>query len=391
MQWWSRPKYRKILFQIFAALGVAAFFAFIGFNAYLNLGKIDQDISFAFLREPAGFRISQRPIAYRLGDSYGRVFVIGLLNTLMVSLLSIVTSSALGIFTGVLRLSPNWLVRKMAGGYVDIFRNVPLLLQLFFWYFSVLAFLPSPRASTLSLGCGFEPHACLLVLNNRGLSIAALRWNALLQQGVAMMAVGAVVGLFLHRWNRRRQRDSGRVIPFWWVYPLLIFVIPLGVCFLRLTPRDLELPRLAGFNYHGGITILPELMALWLAMTLYSGAYIAEYVRAGIQSVARGQHEAAASLGLSQARIMTLVILPQALRVIVPPLTNQYLNVIKNSSLATAIAYPDLVSVFTGTSLNQTGRAIEIIAMTMAVYLVISLIISFAMNRYNRRVQLAER
>lgn len=391
MQWWSRPKYRKILFQISAALLVVAFFVFIGVNTYYNLDKINQDISFTFLGDPAGFRIGQHLIPYQFGDSYGRVFVIGLLNTLLVSLLAIVTSSVLGIFIGVLRLSPNWLLRKMAGWYVAIFRNVPLLLHLFFWYFAVLAFLPPPRTSTLALGCGFAPDACLVVLNNRGLSIASVSWNAFLREGGMMIVIGVVISLVLFLWNRRRQRKNGRMIPLWWLYLLLILVIPPGLFFLRMAPQDYNLPRLVGFNYHGGITILPELMALWLALTLYSAAYIAEYVRAGIQSVDRGQREAAVSLGLSEARIMTLVILPQALRVIVPPLTNQYLTVIKNSSLATAIAYPDLVSVFTGTALNQTGRAIEIIAMTMAVYLLISLIISFAMNRYNHRIQLKER
>ena len=386
MQWWGRPKYRKIFFQLAAAGLVVAFFAFVVVNTYVNLGNIHQDISFAFLEDPAGFRISQRPIPYQLGDSYGRVFVIGLLNTLLVSLLAIITSSALGVFIGVLRLSRNWLLKQIAGWYVDIFRNVPLLLQLFFWYFAVLAFLPSPRDSSLKWGCGSDRDTCLFVLNNRGLSTFSVKWDALSQGLVSMMALAIVIALALYLVNRHRQRDTGRVISLWWLYLLLIFVLPLGVYLLRATPQAYELPRLAGFNYQGGITILPELMALWLAMTLYSAAYIAEYVRAGIQSVAPGQREAAASLGLSETRIMTMVILPQALRVIVPPLTNQYLNVVKNSSLATAIAYPDLVSVFTGTSLNQTGRAIEIIAMTMAVYLLISLIISFVMNRYNRRL-----
>ena len=358
-------------------------------NTAVNMASRGMSLSFAFLDNPAGFAVSQHLLPYQESDSYARVFVVGLLNTLLVSALAIVAATILGTVVGVLRVSRNWLMRQLAVVYVELFRNVPLLLQLFFWYFAVLAVLPAPRASTLRWGCG--EAGCLAALSNRGLVLAAPLWQAALQWAVAALASGVIAAFLLRAWNHRRQQRSGQVLRLWWAYGLLVVVLPLAVFFTLVEPTQVSRPLLQGFNFRGGMTLLPELLALWLALSLYSASYVAEYVRSGIASVPRGQYEAAESLGLPPARVMRLVVLPQALRVMVPPLTSQFANVVKNSSLATAIAYPDLVSVFTGTALNQTGRAVEIIVMTMAVYLVISLVISLLMNGYNRRVRLVER
>ena len=358
-------------------------------NTAANMAARGMSLSFAFLDNPAGFAVSQHLLPYQESDSYARVFVVGLLNTLLVSALAIVAATIIGTVVGVLRVSRNWLMRQLAAVYVELFRNVPLLLQLFFWYFAVLAVLPAPRASTLRWGC--EEAGCLAALSNRGLALAAPLWQAALQWAVAAFVSGVIAAFLLRAWNRRRQRRSGQVLRLWWAYGLLVVVLPLAVFFTLVEPAQVSRPLLQGFNFRGGVTLLPELLALWLALSLYSASYVAEYVRSGIASVPRGQYEAAESLGLPPARVMRLVVLPQALRVMVPPLTSQFANVVKNSSLATAIAYPDLVSVFTGTALNQTGRAVEIIVMTMAVYLVISLVISLLMNGYNRRVRLVER
>ena len=358
-------------------------------NTAANMAAHGMSLSFAFLDNPAGFAVSQHLLPYQESDSYARVFVVGLLNTLLVSALAIVAATILGTVVGVLRVSRNWLMRQLAAVYVELFRNVPLLLQLFFWYFAVLAVLPAPRASTLRWGC--EEAGCLAALSNRGLVLAAPLWQAALQWAVAALVSGVIVAFLLRTWNRRRQQRSGQVLRLWWAYLLLIVALPLAAFALRVEPSQLSRPLLQGFNFRGGVTLLPELMALWLALSLYSASYIAEYVRSGIASVPRGQYEAAEALGLPPARVMRLVILPQALRVMVPPMTSQFLNIVKNSSLATAIAYPDLVSVFTGTALNQTGRAVEIIGLTMAVYLAISLLISLAMGVYNRRIRIVER
>ena len=358
-------------------------------NTAANMAAHGMSLSFAFLDNPAGFAVSQHLLPYQESDSYARVFVVGLLNTLLVSALAIVAATIIGTVVGVLRVSRNWLMRQLAAVYVELFRNVPLLLQLFFWYFAVLAVLPAPRASTLRWGC--EEAGCLAALSNRGLVLAAPLWQAALQWAVAALVSGVIAAFLLRAWNRRRQQRSGLVLRLWWAYALLVVVLPLAVFFTLVEPAQVSRPLLQGFNFRGGLTLLPELLALWLALSLYSASYVAEYVRSGIASVPRGQYEAAESLGLPPARVMRLVVLPQALRVMVPPLTSQFANVVKNSSLATAIAYPDLVSVFTGTALNQTGRAVEIIVMTMAVYLVISLVISLLMNGYNRRVRLVER
>ena len=386
---WYAASFRRALFQFLLLALIVVVAAMLWRNTAANMAARGLVFSFAFLDNPAGFAVSQHLLPYQESDSYGWLFVIGLLNTLLVSLLAVVAATLVGVVVGVLRVSRNWLLRKLAAVYVEVFRNIPLLLQLFFWYFAVLAVLPAPRASSLRLGC--DEAGCLAVLSNRGLSLIAPLWQSALQTALALCAVGVVLAALLARWNRRRQVQSGRVLRLWWVYALFIVALPLAAFALLVEPAQLSRPLLQGFNFRGGVTLLPELMALWLALSLYSASYIAEYVRSGIASVPRGQYEAAEALGLPPARVMRLVILPQALRVMVPPMTSQFLNIVKNSSLATAIAYPDLVSVFTGTALNQTGRAVEIIGLTMAVYLAISLLISLAMGVYNRRIRIVER
>ena len=386
---WYAASFRRALFQFLLLALIVVVAVMLWRNTAANMAARELVFSFAFLDNPAGFAVSQHLLPYQESDSYGWLFVIGLLNTLLVSLLAIVAATLVGVVVGVLRVSRNWLLRKLAAVYVEVFRNIPLLLQLFFWYFAVLAVLPAPRASTLRLGC--DEAGCLAVLSNRGLSLIAPLWQSAAQAALALFVVGIVCAWLLHRWNRRRQAQSGRVLRLWWVYALFIVALPLAAFALLVEPAQLSRPLLQGFNFRGGVTLLPELMALWLALSLYSASYIAEYVRSGIASVPRGQYEAAEALGLPPARVMRLVILPQALRVMVPPMTNQFLNIVKNSSLATAIAYPDLVSVFTGTALNQTGRAVEIIGLTMAVYLAISLLISLVMTLYNRRIRIVER
>ena len=383
---WYAASFRRALFQFLLLALIVVVAAMLWRNTAANMAARGLVFSFGFLDNPAGFAVSQHLLPYQESDSYGWLFVIGLLNTLLVSLLAIVAATLVGVVVGVLRVSRNWLLRRLAAVYVEVFRNIPLLLQLFFWYFAVLAVLPAPRASTLRLGC--DEAGCLAVLSNRGLSLIAPLWQSALQTALALCAVGVVLAALLARWNRRRQVQSGQVLRLWWAYALLIVALPLAAFALRVEPSQLSRPLLQGFNFRGGVTLLPELMALWLALSFYSASYIAEYVRSGIASVPRGQYEAAEALGLPPARVMRLVILPQALRVMVPPMTSQFLNIVKNSSLATAI---DLVSVFTGTALNQTGRAVEIIGLTMAVYLAISLLISLAMGIYNRRIRIVER
>jgi general L-amino acid transport system permease protein len=374
---WNNPRIRAVLIQgavLATVLGVAAFLIH---NTLHNLEQRGIASGFGFLSSEAGFGIIQTLVSYDESSSYGRAFLVGLLNTLLVSGLGIVLASLLGLLIGIGRLSRNWLVARLAGAYVEVFRNIPLLLQLFFWYFAVLRALPPPRQS-LTLGQ-------VVFLNIRGLYLPrpvpqpGFGW-VLVAAGVAL--VGAVL---LCHWARRRQRRVGRLVVG------LVAGLPLATGLLTGLPLSWEYARLQGFNFSGGLVLIPELIALVLALSIYTAAFIAEIVRAGIESVSRGQTEAAYALGLSPGQTLRLVVIPQAMRLMVPPLTNQYLNLTKNSSLAPAIAYPDLVSVFAGTVLNQTGQAIEVIGITMAVYLCISLAIALLMGWYSRRTTLAER
>ncbi|HHF3229688.1 TPA: amino acid ABC transporter permease [Vibrio diabolicus] len=377
------PAFRSAIFQIIAIAALVFFFYTIINNALNNLDARGIATGFGFLNQEAGFGIGLTLIEYDETYSYGRTFIIGLLNTALVSVLGIMLATVIGFTMGVARLSSNWLVSRLAAVYIETFRNIPLLLQIFFWYFAVLQALPSPRQS-LSLGEA-------IFLNVRGLYFPAPEMEPGSGFVIAALIFGVIASLLINVWANNKQRLTGQQTPMGRIALGLVVGLPLIVYFLAGMPISLNYPELKGFNFQGGISIIPELAALLLALSVYTASFIAEIVRSGINAVSHGQTEAAMSLGLPRAKTLKLVVIPQALRIIIPPLTSQYLNLTKNSSLAMAIGYPDLVSVFAGTTLNQTGQAIEIIAMTMGVYLTLSLITSALMNLYNRKVALVER
>ncbi|MCB1800876.1 MAG: amino acid ABC transporter permease [Gammaproteobacteria bacterium] len=380
---WRQPAFRALVFQVVLVLAIAAFGYYLLSNTLQNMAQRGITTGFGFLSNEAGFGILQSLIPYDETYTYGRTFFVGLLNTLLVAALGIFFATVIGFFVGVARLSRNWLVARLATVYIETFRNIPLLLQIMFWYYAALRPLPLPRQS-LSLGDS-------VFLNNRGLFLP----KPMADDGFGFVAAAFVVALvavlMVGRWARRRQEETGRQFPTFLVGISLLVGLPLIVFLAAGQPLHWEYPELKGFNFRGGLEVIPELTALVLALSIYTGAFIAEAVRSGIMSVSHGQTEAAYALGLRPRTTLKLVIIPQAMRVIIPQLTSQYLNLTKNSSLATAIGYPDLVNVFAGTTLNQTGQAVEVIAMTMAVYLLISLTISMFMNAYNRRKQLVER
>ena len=347
-------------------------------NARANLEAERITSGFGFLNNTAGFDVSQSLIPYTGSDTYTRVFLVGLLNTFLVSIIGIFFATLIGFTVGLGRLSPNWLLSRIAGGYVELVRNLPVLFQILFWYLAVLAALPGPRQSISLFGSFF--------LSNRGLVIP----RAIFEPGWAAfliaVAVAIVVALVLRHHARRQLFEKGRTIRIWPYVLGLLIGLPLVSVLVFGVPVTCEVPQLRGFNFAGGTRVIPEFVALTVALSTYTAAFIAEVVRAGIQSVHKGQMEAGASLGLSRGATLRLIVVPQAMRVILPPLTNQYLNLTKNSSLAVAIGYPDLVSVFAGTTLSQTGQAIEIIAITMGVYLLLSLITSAIMSFYGWRL-----
>lgn len=380
---WTDPTARAWLFQLVAVLAVVALGWFLYHNTMSNLERRGITTGFAFLDYPAGFGIAQHLIDYTETDSYGRVFFVGLLNTLLVSAIGIVLATLLGFVLGIARLSPNWLMRKVAGVYIETFRNIPPLLQILFWYFAVMLTLPGPRQSLNLLDSFF--------INSRGLYLPSPVAAPGTEMFLLSLAVAAVGVFASARWIRQHRERTGRSIALTPVVLAWLLLMPGLSVLVAGNPVQWEVPELRGFNFRDGWVLIPELIALTLALTIYTAAFIAEIVRAGIQSVSHGQTEAASSLGLPAGRTLHLVIIPQALRVIIPPLTSQYLNLAKNSSLAAAIGYPEMVSLFAGTVLNQTGQAIEVIAITMSVYLAISLSISLLMNWYNKRIALIER
>jgi general L-amino acid transport system permease protein len=347
-------------------------------NARANLEAQRITSGLGFLKNTAGFDVSQSLIPYSGSDTYTRVFLVGLLNTLLVSVIGIFFATVIGFIVALGRLSPNWLMSRVAGAYVEGVRNVPLLFQILFWYLAVLAALPGPRQSISLFGSFF--------LSNRGLVIP---WP-IAQAGLLPFALAVLVAiaasLLLHHHARRQLFEKGRSITTWPYVIGMLIGLPLLSSLIFGLPVTVEVPKLRGFNFAGGARVIPEFVALTLALSTYTAAFIAEVVRAGILSVHKGQMEAGLSLGLSRGSVLRLIVVPQALRVILPPLTNQYLNLTKNSSLAVAIGYPDLVSVFAGTTLSQTGQAIEIIAITMGVYLAISLVTSAIMSFYGWRL-----
>ncbi|APX91589.1 amino acid ABC transporter permease [Halomonas sp. 1513] len=380
---WRDPAKRALIFQALLVAAVIAALLYIIGNTQDNLSARGITTGFGFLDRTAGFGIGQTLIEYSSQSTYGRTFLVGLLNTLLVGALGVLAATIIGFIVGIARLSPNWLIARLANAYIEIFRNIPLLLQIFFWYFAVLRAMPSARDS-LAFGE-------VIFLNVRGLYLP----EPLFESGFGLiplafgLAIAASIALLV--WNKRRHEATGKRIPAGWISLALILGLPLLVLVATGVPVTWDVPELRGFNFRGGITVIPEFLALWLALSIYTASYIAEIVRSGIQAISHGQTEAAQALSLPAGLVLRLVIIPQAMRVIIPPLTSQYLNLIKNSSLATAIGYPDLVSVFAGTTLNQTGQAIEVIAMTMAVYLTISLSVSLFMNWYNARMALVER
>ncbi|GLT13958.1 amino acid ABC transporter permease [Vibrio algivorus] len=377
------PRFRSIAFQLITVAVLGYFFYIIINNTIDNLNNRGISTGFGFLDRQAGFGISLALIEYDETYTFGRTFIVGLLNTVLVSFLGIILATILGFTVGIARLSSNWMVNRLAAVYIEIVRNVPPLLQILFWYFAVLQALPSARQS-LSLGE-------VLFLNIRGLYVPkpVFESGSWLIGAAAILAVVLSIGVYI--WAKNRQKVTGLQTPVTRIVLGLCIGLPIVAYFIMGMPISADYPELKGFNFKGGITVLPELFALWLALGIFTSAFIAEIVRSGIEAVSHGQTEAATALGLSQSKTLKLVVIPQAMRIIVPPLTSEYLNLTKNSSLAMAIGYPDLVSVFAGTTLNQTGQAIEIIFMTMGVYLGLSLLTSWLMNIYNRKVALVER
>jgi len=378
---WHDPTVRAVIYQIIA-IGLVGLVAwFLVSNTLANLSARNITTGFGFLTREAGFAIGESLVAYTPADSYGRAIYVGIVNTLRVAALGIILATILGTIMGVARLSKNWLIAKIASVYVEVMRNIPLLIQLFFWYALITENMPGPRQAHTPLPGVF--------LSNRGLKIPGLEGDAL-DWMVGGFIVAVIAALALAHWARKRQEATGAIFPTGRYATLMIVGFPLIAWLVSGASLTLDVPALRGFNFVGGLTLSPEMAALLAGLVIYTSAFIAEVVRSGIQAVARGQWEAAGSLGLRRNWILRLVVMPQALRVIIPPMTSQYLNLTKNSSLAVAIGYPDIVSVV-NTTLNQTGQAIEGILIIMMAYLTVSLSISAFMNWYNKRIALVER
>ena len=378
---------KKFLPQILAILFVVLIFGFLTINAQTNMDNRGIDFGFGFLSQESSFDVQFSLIEYSGSDSYARAFLVGLLNTLLVSFISIIFCTILGVIIGVARLSSNYLIKNSAAWYVEFFRNIPLLLQIFFWYYAALRALPLPEKANAWFGVTY--------MTVKGYYIPAMVWenlNVFLYCGLA-----AIISIIVLRNYANNLRDTkGKQIPVLLYSIAILIVLPLLSFLIGGVSLEFELPQLKklskiSYIYEGGISLPPELIALVLALSLYTSTFVAECVRAGIEGVSKGQKEAAASVGLTPNQVLKLVIMPQALRIIIPPTTNQYLNLTKNSSLAAAIAYPDLVLVFAGTALMQTGKAIEIVSITMLTYLTISLTIAAIMNWYNKKIEIKEK
>jgi len=380
-------KVRKIIPQLITVLFVLLIFGFFTFNAQINMDNRGIEFGFGFLTQESSFDVQFSLIDYDGSHSYDRAYLVGLLNTLLVAFIGIVLSTIIGVIVGIARLSPNYLIEKTAAVYVEVFRNIPLLLQIFFWYFAALRALPLPQDADSMLGVFF--------LTIKGLYTPRFVWENL---DVFMYSIiAAIISIIvIKNYAKKLQENEGKQLPVFYISLGLLIILPLLTFLIGGVSLNFEIPVLkqlstTGFIYKGGLSIPPELIALTLALSLYTATFIAECVRAGIQGISKGQKEAAASIGLTPNQVLKLVIMPQALRIIIPPTTNQYLNLTKNSSLAAAIAYPDLVLVFAGTALMQTGRAIEIVSITMFTYLSISLAISLLMNWYNKKIAIKEK
>ena len=380
-------KIRKILPQIATLLAVVLVFGFFTFNAQVNMDNRGIEFGYGFLSQESSFDVQFSLIEYDGSHSYARAYLVGLLNTLLVAFIGIIFATIIGVIVGIARLSPNYLIERSAAFYVEFFRNIPLLLQIFFWYFAALRALPLPQDAEAIFGVFF--------LTIKGLFVPRFIWVNLDIFFYSLIA--AIISIVVIRnYARKLQESEGKQLPVFSISVGLLIILPLLAFLIGGVSLSFEMPVLeqiatTSFKYTGGLGLPPELIALTLALALYTATFIAECVRAGIQGISKGQKEAAASIGLTPNQILKLVIMPQALRIIIPPTTNQYLNLTKNSSLAAAIAYPDLVLVFAGTALMQTGRAIEIVSITMLTYLSISLSISALMNWYNKSIAIKEK
>jgi len=380
-------KVRKLIPQLITLLVVILIFGFFTFNAQINMDNRGIEFGFGFLKQESSFDVQFSLIDYDGSHSYARAYLVGLLNTLLVAFIGIIISTILGVIVGIARLSPNYLIERTAAIYVEFFRNIPLLLQIFFWYFAALRALPLPQDADSIFGVSY--------LTIKGLYTPSFVWENLNIFFYSLIA--AIISIIvIKNYAKKLQENQGKQLPVFSISIGLLIILPLLTFLFGGVSLDFEIPVIkqlstTGFIYEGGLSIPPELIALTLALSLYTATFIAECVRAGIQGISKGQKEAAASIGLTPNQILKLVIMPQALRIIIPPTTNQYLNLTKNSSLAAAIAYPDLVLVFAGTALMQTGRAIEIVSITMLTYLSISLAISMLMNWYNKKIAIKEK
>jgi general L-amino acid transport system permease protein len=378
-----QKRVRDIFWQAFVLVGVLGLLAFFVINASRNMREAGIASGFDFLWRTAGIEIPFVLTNYTAQSDNWSLLLVGIVNTLLITAVSVIAATALGFVIGIARLSTNWLLSRLAGAYVEAVRNIPLLFFVLFWYFGVIAALPGPRQSIGIFGIAF--------LNNRGLIIPLPDYGSPFGKAALAILAALIVQLVFAAWARRRRDRTGRDAPVWTVGILLVGVLPAIALTLATLSTSWDLPALRGFNYRGGFVLVPEFVALFAALTTYTAAFIAEIVRGGILAVPKGQLEAAAAVGLRPSQTLRLVVVPQALRVMIPPMTSQYLNVLKNSSFGAAIAYPELVSVFMGSALNNTGQAIEIIAITLSVYLAIGLCVSALMNWYNARMALVMR
>ena len=378
---------KKILPQLLTLLVVILIFGFFSYNAQVNMENRGITFGYGFLSQESSFDVQFSLIEYDGSHSYFRAYLVGLLNTILVSVIGIIFATIIGVVVGIARLSNNYLINKTAAVYVEFFRNIPLLLQIFFWYFAALRALPLPQDT--------EPMFGVFFLTIKGFFVPAFVWNNL--DVFIYSIIAAIISIiFIRIYAKKKQENEGIQTPVLSISIGLLIILPLLSFLFGGVDASVEVPVIkqlsqSGFTYEGGIKLPPELISLALALSLYTATFIAECVRAGVQGVSKGQKEAAASIGLTPNQVLKLVVMPQALRIIIPPTTNQYLNLTKNSSLAAAIAYPDLVLVFAGTALMQTGRAIEIVSITMLTYLSLSISISIFMNWYNKKIAIKEK
>ena len=379
---YNNPKYRGWIYQLLLAIFLIGFFYTIITNTLDNMAAQGIKSGFSFLESAAGFDVLMTLLPFETTDSYFKIFFIGILNTILVSVVGIFFATIIGFVFGIAHFSHNYLVRKIATIYVEVFRNIPVILQVIFWY-TVFNMLPIARES-INFGDS-------VFLNVTGLYIPKI----VPESGANIVYFSILIAIFsailIKTWARKRQEQTGEQFPVFWTSVLIVTVLPLLTLLITGVPFLLEYPEFKGFNFRGGINLIPEFMSLAVALSIYTGAFIAEAVRAGIQSVPKGQTEAARSIGLKESKIMSLIIVPQSMRVIAPMLNSEYQSLVKNSTVATAIGYPELFTVFAGTALNQVGQAVEIMFMTLAIYFLVNMVISLIMNRFNKRTQITSR